>query len=254
MSPWQAKLNRYLFDLADPIGRKIHLVLMALIIGSVLLGMAGTTQALLPWRPLLSALELLITGLFVIEYLLRLYAARHPRSYALSIYGVIDLAAILPLFLFGDTNTSIRLLRVFRMLKLIRYLKALHLFVASLRDVYEIMLVVASTIAIIVLLAGNLIVLVEPSLVDNAFEGCWWALVTMTTVGYGDIVPHTAAGQLLASGLMILGVAMFAMLTGTISVKIAHIVTHSKRCHRCRREIAQEFAFCPFCGEPQADH
>jgi len=227
------------------------MMLMSLIIISVLLGMAGTVDSMRVWHDLFATLEILVTAIFAIEYLLRLYSARHPVSYALSIYGLIDLAAILPLFVFGDANTTMRMLRVFRMLKLIRYLRAMHLFVSSLRDVYDIMLVVTSSILIIVLVAGNLILLLEPSLLHNAFEGCWWALVTMTTVGYGDIVPHSAAGQILASILMILGLAMFAMLTGTISVKIAHTLSYHRECLHCERKIAQEFVYCPFCGKSQ---
>ncbi len=250
-NPLKARLNGWLFDIGKPVGRRLNLVLMSLIIISVLLGMAGTVDSMRQWHDLFAALEILVTGIFAIEYLLRLYAARHPLSYAFSIYGLIDLAAILPLFVLGDANTAMRMLRIFRMLKLIRYLRAMHLFVSSLRDVYDIMLVVTSSILIIVLVAGNLILLLEPSLLKNAFEGCWWALVTMTTVGYGDIVPHSAAGQILASILMILGLAMFAMLTGTISVKIAHTLSYHRECLHCERKIAQEFVYCPFCGKSQ---
>jgi len=250
-SPLKAKLNSWLFDITKPAGRRLNSALMALIIASVILGMAGTVEGMQAWHKLFADLEMLVTVIFAIEYGLRLYSARHPVSYAFSIYGLIDLAAIMPLFLWGDANTAIRMLRIFRMLKLIRYLRAMHLFVSSLQDVYEIMLVVISSILIIVMVAGNLILLIEPELLHDAFEGAWWALVTMTTVGYGDIVPHSAAGRALASILMILGLAMFAMLTGTISVKIAHTLSYHRECLHCERKIAQEFVYCPFCGKSQ---
>ncbi|RMG91658.1 MAG: hypothetical protein D6703_04160 [Zetaproteobacteria bacterium] len=249
--PMRARLNTWLFDLRAPTGRTVNMILMFLIIASVLLGMAGSVSSFRPWHRLFNRLEIFVTLVFMIEYALRLYSARHPWRYALSIYGIADLLAILPLLLIGQPNTAMRLLRIFRMLKLFRYLRALHLFVSSLRDVYEIMLVVTSSILIIVLIAGNLILVIEPELVSNAFEGCWWALVTMTTVGYGDIVPHSAGGQLLASVLMIIGLTMFAMLTGTISVKIAHTLSYHRECKSCGRKIAQEFIYCPFCGLSQ---
>jgi voltage-gated potassium channel len=251
-SPLRARLNRWLFDIGSPVGRRVNQLLMLVIICSVVIGMLGTVEHLEErWQTLFYMLEIGVTALFVIEYLLRLFSARRPLTYALSFYGIIDLATILPLLLFGDANTVIRLLRVFRLLKLIRYLKALQLFVSSLRDVFEIMVVVISAISIIVLVAGNLIYFLEPQNISNAFEGCWWSLVTMTTVGYGDIVPHSTAGRVLASGLIIVGVSMFAMLTGVISVKVSYTLAYRRECVQCERMVPQEFIYCPFCGANQ---
>jgi len=250
--PFRAMLNRCLFDLSSTAGRRVNQGLMLIIVFSVILGMIGTVQHLEQrWKMFFYLLEFGVTAMFVAEYLARLYASRKPLSYALSFYGIIDLATILPLLLFSDANTAIRLLRVLRMLKLIRYLKALQLFIESLRDVFEIMVVVICAISIVILLAGNLIYFLEPQNITNAFEGCWWSLVTMTTVGYGDIVPHTAAGRMLASTLIILGVTMFAMLTGVISVKINHVLAYQRRCPGCKRMVAQEFIYCPFCATDQ---
>jgi len=251
-NPIKATLNHYLFDLASRGGRKLNQLLMITILASVLLGMLGTVEHFEQrWERLFYWFEYGITLLFVIEYLLRLYSARKPLAYALSFYGLVDLATVLPLLLFGDSNTVIRMLRVFRLLKLIRYLRALQLFVASLNEVFDIVAVVVIGISIIVLIAGNLIYFLEPQHIANAFEGCWWSLVTMTTVGYGDIVPHTAAGRTLASILIIIGVSMFAMLTGTISVKVSHALSYQRDCIRCERKVAQEFIFCPYCGANQ---
>ncbi len=250
--PFRARLNRYLFDLSSPAGRNVNQALMLIIILSVVVGMFGSVEHFEQrWQRLFYLFEYGITIVFIIEYLLRLYSARKPLAYALSFYGIVDLATILPLLFFGDSNTVIRMLRVFRLLKLIRYLRALQLFVSSLRDVFDIMVVVVAAISIIVLIAGNLIYFLEPHNIANAFEGCWWSLVTMTTVGYGDIVPHTAAGRTLASFLIILGVSIFAMLTGTISVKVSHALSYQRECPGCERKVAQEFTYCPYCGTNQ---
>ncbi|MDQ6970696.1 MAG: ion transporter [Mariprofundus sp.] len=248
----RARLNQCLFDLSSPIGRKVNQTLMLIILISVLVGMLASVGSFdNHWKTLFHAFEYGVTILFIIEYVLRLYSARNAFSYAFSFYGIVDLATLLPLLIFGDTNTVIRLLRVFRLLKLIRYLRALHLFVSSLRDVFEIMAVVIAGIIIIVMISGNLIYFLEPHNIANAFEGCWWSLVTMTTVGYGDIVPHSASGRALASVLILIGLTMFAMLTGTISVKVNHALSYQRECSACQRKVAQEFIYCPFCGATQ---
>ena len=251
-NPIRARLNRWLFELATPAGRRLNQGMMLVIVISVVVGMLGTVGVLEQhWQKVFYSFEYGVTLLFVAEYVLRLYAARNAMAYAFSFYGLIDLATILPLLVFGDSNTVVRLLRIFRMLKLIRYLRALQLFVASLRDVFEIMIVVVCAITIIVLVAGNLIYVLEPETIANAFEGCWWSLVTMTTVGYGDIVPHSTAGRVLASLLMIMGVSMFAMLTGVISVKVSHALAYQRQCPHCGRKMAQEFIYCPYCATEQ---
>ncbi len=251
-NPIRARLNQCLFDLSSPPGRKVNQTLMLIILISVIVGMMGSVNRFDDhWKALFYAFEYSVTILFIIEYILRLYSARNAFAYAFSFYGIVDLATLLPLLIFGDTNTVIRLLRVFRLLKLIRYLRALHLFVSSLKDVFEIMAVVIAGIIIIVMISGNLIYFLEPQNIANAFEGCWWALVTMTTVGYGDIVPHSAGGRALASVLIIIGLTMFAMLTGTISVKVNHALSYQRECDSCQRKVAQEFIYCPFCGSSQ---
>jgi len=248
-SPFRKRINTWLFDLSNPVGKRLNLIIMVFIVCGAFVSMLETLQHITDrWESVIQTLSIIVTVLFCIEYLLRIYAANSPLRYMFSIYGVIDLLAVLPAIVMGDFNTAIRLLRVLRLLKLIRYLKALELFIASLQDVFEIMLVSVIAIIIIVLLGGNLIFYLEPVNVSNAFEGAWWALVTMTTVGYGDIVPHTPAGQLVASFLMMFGLGMFAMLTGTISVKIAHILSHKTLCPSCDRPLDEKSIFCNFCG------
>ncbi len=247
-SLFRKRMNTWLFDLANPAGKRLNLMIMVIIVCGAFVSMLETLQHITDqWESVIQTLSITVTVLFSIEYLLRIYAAKNPLRYIFSFYGLIDLLAVLPAVI-GDFNSSIKLLRVLRLLKLIRYLKALELFVASLQDVFEIMLVSVIAISIIVLLGGNLIFYLEPASVNNAFEGAWWALVTMTTVGYGDIVPHTPTGQILASFLMMFGLGMFAMLTGTISVKIAHILSHKTLCPNCARPLDEKSIYCNFCG------
>jgi len=205
------------------------------------------------WGREIWLVEVGITVGFAIEYLLRLYAAERRREYAFGFFGLVDLFTVLPLLFVGDPALALRLLRILRLLKLARYLTSLWLFIATMRDVIEIVVVAISSIGLVALLAGNLIFLLEPGTVSNAFEGVWWSLVTMTTVGYGDIVPQTTAGKLLAALLMIIGIAMFAMITGVVTFKLASTMKKTKQCARCYREIEAGFSFCPYCGGPQPD-
>ena len=245
-------LNAALFDLNSRLGRNTNLIGITAIVITVLLSMVATLDGItVSTRNIIAGVEILITLVFAIEYFLRVYAAKKPLAYIFSFYGLIDLLTWLPLLLLGDATLAIRLLRVLRLLKLIRYLKALHLFLASLRDALEIMLVVAFTILIIIAISGNLIFLLEPETFGNAFTGSWWSLVTMTTVGYGDIVPATTGGKILASILMVTGITIFAMLTGTISVKVSQIVNRSHRCSNCNNWIAASHRYCPDCATEQ---
>lgn len=245
-------LNRALFDLQAPLGRWVNIFTVCLVVFAVGLSMVGTLSSIsAPLSKTIATVELVVTLLFAAEYILRVWAARWPLKYVFSFYGIIDLLTWLPLLLLGDVNLAIRLLRVLRLLKLIRYLRAMHLFISSLRDSIEVMVVVATAIVLVVAFAGNLIHAIEPATYPNAFLGSWWALVTMTTVGYGDMVPATAAGKGIAAILMIMGITIFAMLTGIISLKIAHILRQDIPCMHCSRRISREFGYCPECGGEQ---
>lgn len=252
MSETRRLLNRALFDLQTPLGRWVNMLTIVLVLIAVALSMIGTLQRIpLQWVRAISAFELIVSFLFGIEYFLRVWSAHYPLRYVFSFYGIIDLLTWLPLLLLGDVNLAIRLLRVLRLLKLIRYLHAMHLFLSSLKDSVEIMLVVATAIVMIVAIAGNVVHAIEPSTYPNAFLGSWWALVTMTTVGYGDMVPHTPAGKALAAVLMIMGITIFAMLTGTISVKIAQVLREDIPCLHCGQRMSREYGYCPACGREQ---
>ena len=255
-------LNTALFDLDSKLGRTVNIAGMLVIVLSVALSMIGTLEMLSDTqRQSIELIEITVTLLFAAEYFLRLLAAKRTLAYVFSFYGLIDLLTWLPLLVFGDVTLTIRLLRIMRLLKLIRYLRALHLFLSSIQDAIDSLLVVVFGIIIIILITGNLVHAVEPETFPDAFVGSWWGLVTMTTVGYGDVVPQTGAGKLIAACLMICGITMFAMLTATISVKIASVLNQdpvnqknmlkelSCYCENCGSEdIAIQKISCKHCG------
>lgn len=242
-------LNTALFNLDSRLGRAVNITGMLVIAFSVVLSMVGTLDVITEEQSnIVGKIEISVTLFFTLEYFLRLIAANKPVKYALSFYGLIDLLTWLPLFIFGDVNLAIRLLRVMRLLKLIRYLRALHLFLSSLEDTIDSLLVVACAILIIILIAGNVIHAIEPETFPDAFIGSWWGLVTMTTVGYGDMVPQTGVGKVIAAVLMITGITMIAMLTATISVKIAGVINNDKE-----NEFSSVQGYCLHCGIKQKD-
>lgn len=248
--PLRSLLNRLLFDLYSPLGRNANLLGILIIFGSVMLSMVATIPDIeQDTRELIHSIELGVTILFAIEYGLRIYASRWPLRYILSFYGLIDLLTWLPLLLVGEVFLALRLLRILRLLKLLRYLRAMQLFFASMHDVFDVIFVVLATIIIIVLISGNLIHFLEPETFPNAYIGCWWSLVTMTTVGYGDMVPVTVAGKIEAAVLMLTGVTMFALLTGTVTIKLAEMLNSRGSCHACERPVSPRARFCQHCGE-----
>lgn len=250
--PMRATLNRLLFDLKDPGGRNVNVLIILVVIGGVLVSMLATLPEVnARWSREIWLIELGITAAFAVEYACRLYAARRRFEYAFGFFGLVDLGTLLPLLLFGDPALAVRLLRILRLLKLARYLSTLWLFIRSMRDVIEIVVVAMSSIGLVVLLAGNVIFLLEPDTVSNAFEGVWWSLVTMTTVGYGDIVPQTTAGKLLAASLMIMGIALFAMITGVVTFKLTSTINAGQPCEECNGDLDAGFAYCPHCGTPR---
>lgn len=225
---------------------------MLIIAVSVMVSMFGTLGTLpVEVKNTIYMFEKVITFFFAIEYFLRIYAAHNRRGYILSSYGIVDLMTWLPLLLFGQVSMAIRLLRVLRLLKLIRYLRAMRLFFASMADIVDIVFVVLATICIIVLVSGNLIHYIEPQTFPNAFIGCWWSLVTMTTVGYGDLIPQTVGGKVEAAVLMLTGITMFAVLTGTVSIKLSEHLKNKNTCQHCNKPTPVGARYCHVCGEKQ---
>jgi len=249
---WHEQINVLLFEIKRPAGRRCNLFITLLIVASVMVSMLGTVKGLgvLSYQRF-HVFEIAVTWIFALEYILRVYAARRPLDYIFSFYGIVDLLTVLPLLIFGDPNLTIKLLRLMRLIKLVRYLRALRLFIASMRDAFEILFVTLGAILLGAAVAGNMVYILEPETFPNAFAGAWWSIVTMSTVGYGDMVPHSIGGRIIAMLLIVLGISLFAAITGVVSVKVARTLHHGAECQSCGKSIAPDYPYCPYCATAQ---
>ena len=244
-------------------GKVFDVVLIVAILASVAVVMVDSVQlARSTYGPQLRALEWIFTILFTIEYVLRLLSVRQPLKYASSFYGIVDLLAILPsylsFFIAGSQSLlvirALRLLRVFRVLKLAHFVGEARMLKAAIRASVHKIVVFLGVVLTLVVIIGAVMYLVEGS--ENGFDNIplaiYWTIVTMTTVGYGDIAPMTVAGKVLASGVMLLGYAIIAVPTGIETVELASAVKHSVRtdaCPNCGAEgHASDAVYCRYCG------
>jgi voltage-gated potassium channel len=205
-------------------------------------------------------LEWIFTIIFLIEYIFRIIVAPKRLNYIFSFYGIIDLLSILPAFLaiiFTGAHSliiirAIRLLRIFRILKVTRYSKAGKQLAKAIVASREKIGVFLFAVLIVVLLVGTIMYIVEGE--ANGYisipKSTYWAVVTLTTVGYGDLTPQTPLGQFLSSFVMIMGYAIIAVPTGIISVEIARAQTTARVCHSCMKEDHDNDAiYCKYCGD-----
>jgi voltage-gated potassium channel len=261
---WRRRLHTVIFEADTPAGRAFDLVLIALVALSVVIVCMETVGGLPDWSyRAMRVTEWTLTVVFSIEYLLRLIAVRRPVIYAASFYGMVDFLAIAPtwisLFVPGARVLMVvrvlRLLRVFRVLKLTRFLSeartistALH---ASSRKISVFLLAVMA----IVIIVGSFMYIIEGP--ERGFtsipRSMYWAVVTLTTVGYGDISPKTALGQALASFVMILGYGVLAVPTGIVSAELAQQgrihPTSTQVCDQCGvSDHSDDATFCRKCG------
>ncbi len=246
--PWRYKMHEVIFEADTRAGKAFDIGLLVCIVGSVVAVVLESVASIATrYGPTLRAVEWVITGLFTVEYLLRLLSVRRRLRYARSFFGIVDLLAILPTYLSvilpGTQSLAViralRLLRVFRVLKLgyfVREATGLQVALrASARKIIVFLLGVVTT----VLIVGAMMYLIEgaASGFTSIPVSVYWAIVTMTTVGYGDIAPQTPIGQFLASIVMILGYGIIAVPTGIVSVELA----------AARRSPVSTQA-CPGCG------
>lgn len=212
-------------------GRAFDIALIIAILSSLLVLVLESIPAVASqWRTELRYLEYTFTALFTIEYLLRLYCSPKPVAYAKSFYGVVDLLAILPTYLafffpsasFMGVIRLLRVMRIFRVLKLVRYLQDSNILLRSLLMARRKIFIFFSTVAILVTIFGALIFVIEGP--KNGFtsipKSIYWAIVTITTVGYGDLVPQTNLGKAVASITMLLGYSILAVPTGIITAEL----------------------------------
>lgn len=267
-APWRARLHEITFEADTRAGKAFDVALILAILISVAIVVLSTLPAarVEPWRTTFLALEWAFTALFTAEYVLRLLVVRKPWRYATSFFGVIDLLAILPAFIGlivpgGErllVVRTLRLLRVFRVFKLARYLsEASALRRAMILSRHKIAVFLA-TVLIVVLIASALMHIVEGNAGNTAFDSMpsamYWAIITMTTVGYGDITPLTPVGKLLTALLVLVGYSLIIIPTGILSAEMAgakhrHVTTRA--CPSCMAEGHDANAiYCKRCGQP----
>lgn len=260
------KIEEVIFETNTPLARAFDVVLLWAILISVLLVVLESVMVIREdYGATLFALEWVFTILFTVEYGLRVYSARKRLRYATSFLGIVDLLAVLPTYLsllFVGTQyflvlRALRLLRVFRVFKLTRHLGEANVLARALRSSVEKITVFLVTVLTLVLLIGSTMYIVEgPS---NGFvnipTSIYWSIVTLTTVGYGDISPQTPLGQFLAAMVMIIGYAIIAVPTGIVTTELSRAQHERERkartCVECgTRSMEADDAFCRKCGEP----
>ena len=258
------KIYEIIFEADTPAGKWFDISLLWVIILSIFcVILESDRQISQSYFNELRILEWSFTILFTIEYLLRIFSAKNTKKYILSFFGVVDFIAIVPgylsLFIVGTQYLlvirALRLLRVFRILKLARYLQESQMLINALKASRIKITVFLGAVITIVLIAGTLMHIIErenPGF-SSIFQGMYWAIVTMTTVGYGDVVPTTIVGKVLSSIIMILGYGIIAVPTGIVTAELTTIAQGSKRqqvCSHCKAVIASSNAkYCHQCGQ-----
>ena len=265
----KVKLRIIIFGTETRAGRLFDIILLWIILLSILLVMLESISSLnARYHDFFRISEWIITGLFTIEYLLRIWVSKNKSGYIFSFFGIIDLLSILPsyigLFIFEYHTLiifrAIRLLRVFRIFQLTHYLSDSALMgramLASLRKI----IIFLSVLIIVVMILGSIMYIVEgPGGDFNSIpQSIYWAIVTITTVGYGDVTPVTTIGKIVSSIIMLLGYAIIAVPTGIVTAEFARAAgkesekkQKEKYCHHCGIEILHPNAnYCRNCGKP----
>ena len=258
------KVHEIIFEADTFWGKTFDVILLIAIVLSVIAVMLeSVTEIRMKHGQALFVAEWVFTILFTIEYIARLWSVNKPLKYATSFFGIIDLLSILPaflaLFISGAQAfliiRSIRLLRVFRVFKLVRFLGEASQLGQALRNSRAKIIVFVGSVFVLVVILGTLMYLIEGG--DNGFtsipKSIYWAVVTLTTVGYGDIAPQTPLGQGLATFIMILGYGIIAVPTGIVSAEMTQtkVHTNTKACPHCGAEGHSDKAkYCYSCGDP----
>ncbi len=258
---WRPLLHEVIFEADTPSGKVFDVVLIWMIIASVAAVMLESVPAIgARYGAILRVAEWTFTISFTIEYVLRLYAVHQPLRYAGSFFGIVDLLSILPTYLSllfpgGQALASVRalrLLRVFRVLKLAHHVKAAGTLVKALKASRTKITVFMLTVVTLVTILGSAIYLIEGP--ESGFtsipKSVYWAIVTLTTVGYGDITPQTTMGQGVAAVVMIMGYAIIAVPTGIVTAELTALrIVTTKACPHCSLEGHDPDArHCKFCG------
>lgn len=261
-SGWRERIYTIIFEADTRAGRRFDLWLIATIIISVVVVILDSVSVISQrFETLFTTLEWLITLLFTAEYVLRLACVRYPLRYMTSLFGIIDLLAILPTYValfFPEAYALmdvriLRLLRVFRVLKLMPYVAEYRVLLDALYTSRRKILIFLSFVMLVVLLLGTLMYVIEGP--ESGFTSIptavYWAITAVTTVGFGDIVPKTDAGRTIASLMMLIGWGTLAVPTGILSAELTarRVSATTRTCPECLKEgVPPEDNFCGNCG------
>lgn len=270
---WRSRLHEIIFEADTPSGKAFDVVLMwAILLSVIAVMLESVPQIGQPYQRVLRIIEWAFTILFTLEYLLRLLTVRVAWRYAFSFYGLVDLLAIIPTYLSLALAGShyflviriLRLLRVFRVFKLVRYTSEAQILLTALRASRPKITVFLGAVLSMVVVIGSLMYMIEGE--ENGFtsipKGIYWAIVTLTTVGYGDITPHTAFGQFVSAIVMIIGYGIIAVPTGIVSAELAQamradpgtVENFTRCCESCGGESHDPDAvYCKYCAAKLGD-
>ncbi len=268
LAPWRETLNEIIFGVETPVAKAFDVILIVCIFASILVVMLGSVADLqVRYSRFFWYAEWFFTVLFSVEYFLRLICVRKPWLYCRSFFGIVDFISIIPtylVFFFPSIKYMLmvrvlRLLRIFRILKLSEYMGEAQVMLVALSHSRQKILVFLYAVSTLVIIFGSVMYVLEGS--EAGFtsipQSVYWAIVTMTTVGYGDIAPQTPLGQMVASVMMIVGYGIIAVPTGIYSaelIKIKHRV-NNHACPDCGA-TGHDFdaAFCRYCGHKLEEH
>jgi len=261
---WKTRLYEIIYEADTNAGKWFDILLIFVILFSIIIVMLESVNSIdANYHNFLNIAEWVITILFSFEYIARIICIKKPSKYIFSFYGIIDFLATIPKYIsifFIGTHAlvalrALRLLRVFRILKLTRYLGASNKLMAALKSSKIKIAVFLFSVLVLTIILGTVMYIIEGS--ENGFTSIpysmYWAIVTLTTVGYGDISPHTPLGQLIASLVMILGYGIIAVPTGIITSEMTKqdkIHTNTQTCPNCLYDKHLDNAiYCNKCGE-----
>jgi voltage-gated potassium channel len=262
---WRQRLHEIIFEADTASGRVFDVVLLWAILLSVAAVMLESVPHIAAkYGTVLAVLEWGFTVIFTIEYVARIISVKKPLNYIFSFFGLIDLLSLLPTYLgifYTDTASLrviriLRLMRVFRVLKLIGFMRQAQVLQLALRNSRQKIIVFMMAVLILVVILGTVMYIIEDhkSGFSSIPRSIYWAIVTLTTVGYGDITPVTAVGQALASVVMIIGYAIIAVPTGIVTAELSatkKVQSNTKACFSCNESHHEDDAsFCKKCGEP----
>ncbi|NJO92350.1 MAG: ion transporter [Chloroflexia bacterium] len=251
-------LNQIIFESDTKAGKWFDIALLCLIVFSVLLVITESVPEIgLKYSSFFLITELILTIIFTIEYIVRIAVSERPKKYILSFWGIIDLLSVLPTYLsiiFSGYHYLLvvrifRLLRIFRILRLARFNRESAIIIEALKASYYKISIFLLAVFFLTILLGTLMYVVEGG--EQGFtsipQSIYWAIVTITTVGYGDLVPATAFGKFLSSFIMLLGYAIIAVPTGIVTVELSK-KTNDSECGHCKHKNPLKSNFCNNCG------